>query len=145
MIMFFINHPPPTTTAQQKGVFASRGRVVHYTKPHIRKLKDLWIKLLSQHKPKNPLTGALSLTLLFKFEHLKSTPKSKRNMLIWKDTKPDVDNMSKLILDAMTSAGFWNDDAQIAKLHISKAWVKQDRQGLSVDLHEIQSMEDDSE
>jgi len=37
-----------------------------------------------------------------------------------KATRPDCDNLSKLILDGMTKARYWHDDAQVADLHIKK-------------------------
>ena len=44
----------------------------------------------------------------------------------WATTKPDRDNADKAILDALTRAGIWTDDAQAAsggveKLHVAKA------------------------
>lgn len=39
-----------------------------------------------------------------------------------KTTKPDVDNLAKLILDAMTKSRYWKDDNQVAELSISKHW-----------------------
>ncbi len=34
--------------------------------------------------------------------------------------KPDVDNLAKLILDAMTKAGYWLDDNQVCDLRVTK-------------------------
>jgi Holliday junction resolvase RusA-like endonuclease len=31
----------------------------------------------------------------------------------WKTSKPDTDNLIKMIKDEMTRLGFWGDDAQI--------------------------------
>lgn len=36
--------------------------------------------------------------------------------------KPDVDNYAKAVLDAMTKAGVWKDDSQVAFLAIKKQW-----------------------
>jgi len=30
---------------------------------------------------------------------------------VWKTTKPDTDNLIKMLKDCMTTAGFWKDDA----------------------------------
>lgn len=36
--------------------------------------------------------------------------------------KPDVDNYAKAVLDAMTDAGIWANDSQVAFLVIQKEW-----------------------
>ena len=41
--------------------------------------------------------------------------------------KPDLDNMIKGVMDAMTKAAyFWHDDAQVVDLHISKRFANGD-------------------
>lgn len=37
-----------------------------------------------------------------------------------KPTRPDLDNVAKLLLDAMTKAGYWHDDAQVVELSLAK-------------------------
>lgn len=37
-------------------------------------------------------------------------------------TKPDTDNLNKMLKDCMTSVGFWNDDCQVVEEHIGKYW-----------------------
>ena len=39
-------------------------------------------------------------------------------------TKPDTDNLDKMLKDCMTSLGFWWDDAQVAEEHIGKYWSR---------------------
>lgn len=36
--------------------------------------------------------------------------------------KPDVDNYAKAVLDAMTDAGIWANDSQVAFLVVKKEW-----------------------
>lgn len=36
--------------------------------------------------------------------------------------KPDVDNLAKAVLDALTDAGAWRDDNQVSHLSVRKAW-----------------------
>ena len=36
--------------------------------------------------------------------------------------KPDLDNLAKAVLDAMTVLRFWGDDAQIVEMTLGKAW-----------------------
>lgn len=38
--------------------------------------------------------------------------------------KPDVDNYAKGVLDAMTYAEWWGDDAQVVSLRITKMWTE---------------------
>lgn len=39
-------------------------------------------------------------------------------------TKPDTDNLDKMLKDCMTALGFWWDDAQVAEEHIGKYWSR---------------------
>jgi len=41
----------------------------------------------------------------------------------WKITRPDLDNLLKLALDAATAAGWWHDDAQVVDLNLSKIYT----------------------
>lgn len=48
--------------------------------------------------------------------------------------KPDVDNYAKAVLDAMTKAGVWGDDAQVEFLAVKKQWG--DEGSIGVELQE---------
>lgn len=39
-------------------------------------------------------------------------------------TKPDTDNLQKLLKDCMTRCGFWKDDAQVASELCEKFWAE---------------------
>lgn len=39
-------------------------------------------------------------------------------------TKPDTDNLDKMLKDCMTRAGIWWDDAQVTEEHIGKYWSR---------------------
>lgn len=41
-------------------------------------------------------------------------------------TKPDLDNLLKATMDALTDRVVWRDDAQIAEVHVSKAYESTD-------------------
>jgi hypothetical protein len=51
------------------------------------------------------------------------------------DTRPDCDNLCKILFDAMTRLGFWGDDSQIADLRFVKCWG--DTAGIGVMADEI--------
>ena len=40
----------------------------------------------------------------------------------WVDRTPDLDKLARSALDALTDAGMWRDDRQVAELEASKAW-----------------------
>ena len=41
-------------------------------------------------------------------------PKGKHSDGEYKATKPDTDNLQKMLKDVMTEVGFWKDDALVA-------------------------------
>lgn len=47
----------------------------------------------------------------------------KPNAPHWVPVKPDIDKLGRLILDALTDAGVWRDDCQIASLTVAKVYV----------------------
>lgn len=76
-----------------------------------------------------PFAGRCSVILQFYFQRPKSHLRT--NGMV-KDTapgphtsKPDLDNLAKLVLDRITRNGrFWSDDAQVDMLAIGKEWAK---------------------
>lgn len=68
----------------------------------------------------NAFEGPLRVDLLFGF-------KCRRKIEVghYRVCKPDLDNLAKATLDALTDAGAWNDDAQVAQLHLAKVYAKE--------------------
>ncbi len=42
----------------------------------------------------------------------------------YKTSRPDTDNLQKLLKDVMTDLGYWKDDAQVASEITEKFWAK---------------------
>jgi Holliday junction resolvase RusA-like endonuclease len=59
----------------------------------------------------------LSVTVVFMYPKLKS---AKEDWAL-KITRPDLDNLAKSTLDALTDAGWWKDDSLICDLRLVKA------------------------
>lgn len=38
--------------------------------------------------------------------------------------RPDADNYAKAVMDAMTQAGVWKDDALVGRLSVTKRWTQ---------------------
>jgi Holliday junction resolvase RusA-like endonuclease len=56
-------------------------------------------------------------------------------------SKPDADNLAKLVLDRITRGGrIWRDDSQVAKLKVEKYWAITDaRIGVYVSIEPVQA------
>jgi Holliday junction resolvase RusA-like endonuclease len=66
--------------------------------------------------PDEPLEGALRMELTFTYKHLK---KRKRDHT----ARPDLDNLSKLVMDALQGAGgYFMDDSQVVELVAKKEY-----------------------
>ena len=48
----------------------------------------------------------------------------RQNVWEYRTTKPDTDNLQKLLKDCMTDVGFWKDDAQVASEICEKFWAE---------------------
>ena len=131
MIRFFMAMEPPTTTAQMQRLGVSKAGKKYVYKD--AKLLDAQAKLtagLAQHAPETPATGAVRLTKKWLFnshgKHPDGTPKT---------TRPDTDNLQKLLKDCMTRCGFWLDDAQVFEEFTGKYYSQ--TPGIFIQIDEI--------
>ena len=113
---FFIAMHPPTATAQERKVKVVNGKPIFYDPPAVKSAKELLSAYLAQHQPPQPMTGGLSLRVLWLF------PRGAHPHGAWRTTKPDTDTLQKMLKDYMTRVGFWEDDAQVAREIIEKRW-----------------------
>jgi Holliday junction resolvase RusA-like endonuclease len=109
----------PKGTAQQKGLQIVEGRPHYYTKPNVKAAKDIYASYLRAYRPAVPIDGAIALHVAFYYK-----PKTKREAGTPKKTRPDVDNLVKMIADILTDLRFWHDDAQVTEAHIYKNFAK---------------------
>lgn len=88
-------------------------------------------------QPKHPYEGAMSVRLIFYMPRpQRLSRKCDPNGALPCTAKPDVDNLAKSTIDAMTDAGWWNDDAQLAELHVLKFYAAKDaKPGALVEVH----------
>ena len=135
---FFVNCNPPTATAQEKKVALVKGRVVFYEPSNLKAAKSQLTFHLLRHRPKEPLKGPLSLTVLWLF------PKGKNHKDgSWRITRPDTDNLEKMLKDCMTRCGFWRDDAQVVKEYVEKKW-SENPVGIEIEIVELEGKDDES-
>lgn len=112
---FFMAMTPPTSTSQMKKVRVINGKPVFYDPPKVKEARQALTAALAPHRPAKPFTGALSLYTLWLYPRGRSHENGE-----WRITRPDTDNIQKLLKDCMTDVGFWDDDAQVARERIEK-------------------------
>lgn len=117
-ISFFLPMKPPTTTHQEKAVTVVNGKPVFYEPSELKAARAKLEAHLAQHKPEKKYTGAVRLVVKWCF------PRGKHKDGEYKKTKPDTDNLQKLLKDVMTDLGFWKDDALVASEIIEKFWAE---------------------
>lgn len=79
-----------------------------------------------EHCEGRTFTGPLGLTLQFTLPRPKShlTKKGLRpEAPLWHTSRPDADNLTKLVMDALSEAGVWSDDCIVASLATQKAYA----------------------
>jgi len=128
---FFLAMNPPTVTAQERKVKVVRGKPIFYDPEAVKDARNLLCGHLSLHKPSAPLTGAISLRVLWLFPKGKSHKHGE-----WRTTKPDTDNLQKLLKDCMTACGFWKDDAQVVRETVEKRWSDEPC-GIYIEIEEV--------
>jgi len=111
----------PSVTVQQRRVISQgKGkRALFIDTPEIANARMLYEAHLSQHKPKEPATGPISLKVYWCYQETKKHPAGS-----WKVSRPDTDNLEKMFKDCMTKVGFWKDDAQVVEETIGKGYEK---------------------
>ena len=114
---FFIEMVPPTATAQEKQVTVVKGKPIFYDPAPVKEARAQLTGRLVPHKPAVPLDGPLALSTVWLFPKGKSHKHGE-----WRITRPDTDNLHKLLKDCMTRCGFWHDDAQVVREAVEKRW-----------------------
>ena len=118
MHQFFMHMIPPTVTQQEHKVSVVRGKPVFYDPPELKEARSKLTAHLHKHRPEQPYTGAVRLVVKWCF------PAGSHSAGAYKTTRPDTDNLQKLLKDSMTAVGFWADDAQVASEIIEKFWAE---------------------
>ena len=115
-IEFFMPMIPPTCTHQERQVRVVDGKPVFYDPPAVKAARQKLTAHLAQHRPDKPVDTACRLFCKWYW------PTDKRHRRGYRTTKPDTDNLQKLLKDCMTAAGFWKDDALVVEEMAGKYW-----------------------
>lgn len=115
---FFLAMQPPTCTHQEKQVRILNGKPVFYEPAELKAARQKLMDHLAGYKPKQPYQHGIRLVVKWCF------PRGKHADGEYRITKPDTDNLQKLLKDCMTACGFWKDDAQVASEIVEKFWAE---------------------
>lgn len=113
---FFLHIIPPTKTDQQKRLGVSKkGKAFVYKDAELNAVRSKLMANLAQHIPKQKYTTAVRTITKWCFP---ITGKHQNGE--YKTSRPDTDNLQKMLKDVMTDLGFWSDDAIVASEIIEK-------------------------
>lgn len=129
---FFLHLLPPTSTHQMKQVKVVNGKPVFYEPSEVKAARGKLMSHLAQHRPPAKLAGALRLTTKWCFP-IPATGGHHDGE--YRTSRPDTDNLQKLLKDCMTKLGFWADDAQVASEIAEKFWA--DTPGIYICIEEL--------
>lgn len=115
---FFMPMVPPTCTHQEKQVRVRDGKPVFYEPQELKTARQKLTGHLSRHRPEEPYTAGVRLMVKWCF------PKGGHRDGEYRITRPDTDNLQKLLKDCMTAAGFWKDDCLVASEIVEKFWAE---------------------
>jgi Holliday junction resolvase RusA-like endonuclease len=129
---FFLDIIPPTCTHQQKKIGVRNGKPYTYEPDELKDARQKLTAHLAGYAPKEPYTCGVRLVVKWCF------PKGGHRNGEYRTTKPDTDNLQKLLKDVMTSVGFWTDDALVAIENCEKFWAN--RPGIYIRIDPLQEV-----
>ena len=117
-LQFFLPMIPPTVTHQEKQVTVVNGKPKFYEPQELKTARVKLRDALTPHRPEKPMTKGVRLAVKWCF------PRGAHKNGEYRTTKPDTDNLQKLLKDVMTDLGFWKDDALVASEIVEKFWAE---------------------
>lgn len=118
-MQFFLAMDPPTKTQQEHRVGKRKdGSLYFYEDRELKEARNTLKLALMEQAPEAPISGPVMLMVKWLF------PRGLHEDGEYKTSKPDTDNLNKMLKDEMTKAGFWKDDAQVVQEMIEKFWAE---------------------
>ena len=122
----------PKTTAQQKK-FSTKTKTFYKTSK-IKQSEYLLARALSGRQPRKTYDTPIELSVTWLFPHTKKSKDGER-----KGTRPDLDNLQKLLQDIMCKLGYYKDDSLITDLKVKKRWHR--HSGLIIEINEVETID----
>lgn len=128
-LRIFIPGEPYRATAQEARIAKHGSHAWRYDTPELKRVRLSLTEELDPYAPAEPMTGPLCMTVTYRYG-----THSKSRLDQWKVTKPDTDNLVKMLKDVMTECGFWLDDAQVCLETVGKWWTTPDAAGILIEI-----------
>lgn len=124
--MIFFTVPGQPQGKGRARAFVRNGHVAHYTPEKTRSYEGVITALaLEAMHGRAPSNAPLQLDLILWFEVPDSWPKWKRDAAlagtVVPTTKPDADNVTKAVKDALNGV-VWRDDCQVVRMSVAKKY-----------------------
>lgn len=127
---FFMAMIPPTITQQEHKVTVVNGKPVFYEPQELKQAKSKLLAHLAGHVPDKRMDQGVMLVVKWLF------PKGKHKNGEYRTTKPDTDNLQKMLKDCMTKLNYWRDDCLVVSEHVEKFWA--DNPGIYIMIQEME-------
>lgn len=140
-LMFEIECDPPKSTAQGSSTILRNRRtgknfIGKKSSSKATAVKGTLMNMLMDKRPKKPFLLPVSMEVVWTYPWRKDEPLKNRVLgQLPCDTRPDIDNILKLLLDTMTKLRFWKDDAQVAQMKFTKLWGE--NPGIKIFIREV--------
>lgn len=119
----------PTVTHQEHKVAVVNGKPVFYDGSELKAARQKLMDHLARFVPDKKYEVGIRLIVKWCF------PRGRHQNGEYRITKPDTDNLQKLLKDCMTVCGFWQDDALVASEICEKFWS--DVPGIYIRIEEL--------
>lgn len=131
-ISMFLRMIPPTKTFQDKGLAVSKsGKPYQYDREGSVEAREKLKAHLAGHIPENPLNGPVEVIVRWFYPETERHPAG-----TWKTTKPDLDNMNKILGDLLQEMNFIGNDSAIIHLDLLKMFS--DVPGVLIKINEME-------
>jgi len=131
MTEFFVAMIPPTVTHQEKKVTIRNCKPHFYEPAELKEARAALKARLAPYRPDVPYEDGVRLIVKWCFP-LSGNHKNGE----YRTSKPDTDNLQKMLKDVMTDLHFWKDDALVCSELVEKFWSSVP--GIYIEIEEVE-------
>jgi len=128
-IMFQV-HGLPAPQGSTRAFVVKGKPIITSTAKGLSAWRRLVADVAQDFAPEEPWEGPVGIDLHFGLPKPKSAPKTRR---VWPDKRPDLDKLTRAVLDALTYVVF-ADDSQVVEIRATKDYGAP---GVAVEVHRI--------